>query len=638
MPFAAVNTPSLGLTRLRSVLQDELGDQASVEIHYLNLEVAQALGPGLYAEIAESVMAHNNGLGEWFFRRSAFPDLPDNTDSYFGRYYPRNDPETQAFRQAILKGRDDAEAALPSLITDRRLHEAQLVGMTSLFLQNNASFALARLLKERNPVLFTALGGANCETPMGEEIARNVPWLDFVFSGPALVTLPVLVAHLLQGETRSCQSVPGVFTQENVQDGKTPGPVGEELHIDTEISLDYSSWLEALEKSFPGDEIQPRLLFETSRGCWWGERLQCTFCGLNGTDMPHRGMSPERARRELNQLFRYYPRCRYFEAVDNLLPRDYVQELFSSFKAPSDATIFYEVKANLSEEELEVLSRAGVRRMQAGIEALSSETLKLIRKGTSSFQNINFLKGCLIHNIDAVWNLLVGFPGEKEETFQKYASDLPLLFHLQPPTGVYPVRMDRYSPYFVDPGSFGLDLDPYDFYRMVYPFPKTSLQNLAYHFVDRNSGADHFEAMVRWINGLRGLVDNWQERWCAAPKGSPPRLCFVEGDTRQRVYDSRGKVPLVHELSVNGPLVLQELERPRRIDVVGDRLQSVPGLDAQAEVEALWRLGLVFRDGNQYLGLVMPEQALATSAPELRPLSRRRRQVSRSSLREDGKG
>ena len=33
---------------------------------------------------------------------------------------------------------------------------------------------------------------------------------------------------------------------------------------------------------------------ETARGCWWGERQHCTFCGLNGATMAFRSKTPER--------------------------------------------------------------------------------------------------------------------------------------------------------------------------------------------------------------------------------------------------------------------------------------------------------------------------------------------------------
>jgi len=50
---------------------------------------------------------------------------------------------------------------------------------------------------------------------------------------------------------------------------------------------------------------------------------------------------------------------------------------------------------------------------------------------------------------------------------------------------------DRFSPYHTKAGEFGLDLHPYDFYSLVYPFPERALQNLAYYFIDRNFAAPY---------------------------------------------------------------------------------------------------------------------------------------------------
>ena len=53
-----------------------------------------------------------------------------------------------------------------------------VVGFTSTFQQNTASFALARRLKQRYPEIMTVFGGANFEGEMGLELVRTV--LDFI--------------------------------------------------------------------------------------------------------------------------------------------------------------------------------------------------------------------------------------------------------------------------------------------------------------------------------------------------------------------------------------------------------------------------------------------------------------------------
>ena len=58
--------------------------------------------------------------------------------------------------------------------------------------------------------------------------------------------------------------------------------------------------------------------------------------------------------------------------------------------------------------------------VQPGIESLATPTLKLMRKGTTAFNNIRFLADCAVEGVKPVWNLLVGFPGELAETYEAY--------------------------------------------------------------------------------------------------------------------------------------------------------------------------------------------------------------------------
>ena len=79
------------------------------------------------------------------------------------------------------------------------------------------------------------------------------------------------------------------------------------------------------------DHMKVMLPFETSRGCWWGERHHCTFCGLNGMTMKFRHKSSARAIDELKYLVsRYGNRIRYLAAADNILPNELFQR-FCSF-------------------------------------------------------------------------------------------------------------------------------------------------------------------------------------------------------------------------------------------------------------------------------------------------------------------
>jgi len=417
------------------------------------------------------------------------------------------------FRSRLL----DLRAGLPELFDrlcdEYALADSDIIGFTSMFAQTNASLAMARRVKGRNPDAVAVLGGANCEAPMGAVLARNVPEIDAIFSGPALHAFPDFVRLYLDGGLEAVNDIVGVVTPANVNDSRPAAGVGKDRDIDDFFEPDYSGYLAAFDRArgelSADPDAKPELMFETSRGCWWGQRSHCTFCGLNGLGMGYRAMSPEVALRQFTWLFGLSDQARGFSCTDNILPKNFPREVFSRLPArPAGPAVFYEVKLPLSAKDMAAMARVGVTRVQPGIESLSTETLKLMGKGTTAFLNIQFLKNCVRNGITPEWNLLMGFPGEREEVYRKYIEDIPLLTHLPPPQGAYLVRFDRYSPYFTDPGKYGLELVPMDFYEKAFPFSPEDLHELAYFFRDGGSGT-YQDSAFACLGEVNQLVGQW---------------------------------------------------------------------------------------------------------------------------------
>ena len=604
MPFVALSLPSIALVQLKAIARKRFGDSVSVEEFYFNHDFSHYMGMELYHELTSGLDAYTSGVGDWFFRHVAFPDVPDNTEAFVKRYFPFNDPRTQAVKRLIREKQLGLEAFLDELIDKYNLADSNIAGFTSMFTQNVACFALARKLKERNPDMIIVMGGANCESPMGQEIARNVKQIDFAFSGPALISFPEFVQNAINGEMGKNHSIKGVFSRRNV--GLTvagcEGAAGQELSIDENVPLDYKPFLGALQRNFPNGDVAPVLLFETSRGCWWGEKAHCTFCGLNGSSMAYRSMSPKNAIEMFESLFAYAPEVTRLECVDNILPREYFKEVLDKLNPPPKVTIFYEVKADLSEDDMRILAKAHVRSIQPGVEALATSTLKLMRKGTNAFQNILLLKYCAQYGIIPGWNLLVGFPGEDEDVYKKYVADLPLITHLPPPSGVHPIRFDRYSPYFVKAKEYQLDLAPLDYYGLTYPFPPESLANLAYHFADRNIKAEYFVKMAKWIGKIREKYEGWKSLWMN--RTSQPMLYMSNKGHSKSIFDSRSGKPVEYAISNALAEVITQLGKPKRAHDLNGILSTIPDFTAEEAIAWLQKRGLLFQEGDRYLSLV----------------------------------
>lgn len=610
MPFADLWFPSIALTQLKHVLEERFGQDVRVRILYLNQDIAQHFGVRLYCYISNSLDTNMAALGDWLFRNLAFPGIEENVQTYFQRCFPGEDPATLSKKQTILRKRKGLATFLDRLIAKYSLDSEDLVGFTSMFCQNVASFAMAQRLKNRNPDIITVVGGANCEAPMGPKLAQHIPQLDYVFSGPGLISFPAFVATCLKGKP-STEGIRGVFSKENsaVPAGGVDA-LGEELPIDHYVPLDYRSFLDTLAGNFAASEISPVLTFETSRGCWWGQKAHCTFCGLNGGTMAYRAMSPDKAITLFEDLFQYAPSCTLFNAVDNILPKNYLKDVLPHINPPENVELFYEVKADLSRADVEILARAHVKRIQPGIESLTTSTLKLMRKGTTAFQNLVLLKNCLACGVQPEWNLLIGFPGEREEVFKKYVAVLRHFVHLPPPSDAFHVRFDRYSPYFVEAEKYGLDLHPSDFYSFIYPFDKQVLQNIAYYFSDHNYGAEYIASVSAWSAAVRTQIMNWRSRW--QNRSVPPILEWREKADARVVYDSRSGTVIEHEVDGNASLLLHHLERARSLaDIQG----TFGDFDTVGTLKDLQEKGLVFEEDNRYLSLIAEDIRAQAAEP-----------------------
>jgi hypothetical protein len=160
------------------------------------------------------------------------------------------------------------------------------------------------------------------------------------------------------------------------------------------------------------------------------------------------------------------------------------------------------------------------------------------------------------------------------------------------------VRYDRYSPYFMRPDEYGLQLQPFDFYPLIYPFGDEALGSLAYFFHDTRYDAPHLQALARWMQALWTAVERWRARWSAPER---PRLALRRRDGVATVLDTRGEAPAEHELGAAGLAALEALADPRPVT----DLAGVLGAGWEAELERLDALGLVWREGGRAMSLVL---------------------------------
>ena len=522
MPFAPVHTPSLGLELLKAA-----APARSIRTLYFTIAYARQFGGHLYSMIIDRDMSL---VGEWIFSPALFDTNPADVEPFLSRLAVTGERQLRrAELDALVAARAAARTFVDACAERVLAYDPVLVGLTSVFQQHVASLALARRLKTLVPSVRVVMGGANCDATMGQETAKQFPFLDAVVSGEADAMFGDLVECALAGAPLS--DLPGVIGSGRVQHSASGSVPAGGVRMDDLPVPDFDDFFAEWDRGEPPVENRPKVLFETSRGCWWGEKHHCTFCGLNALSMAFRSKSPERALSELEQLVSRYPGRPVF-VVDNILDMRYVPTLLPALaERRLPVTLFFEVKANLKKAQLRLMRDAGIVDIQPGIESLSGPVLELMRKGVTPLQNIQTLKWCAELGIATHWNWLWGFPLEPVGAYAELEQVVPKLTHLQPPLGCGPIRLDRFSPNFTQHERHGFSaVRPAPGYSDVYPLPLEAIANLAYYF--EGTYADGRDPSS-YTNGLRAAIARWQQVYADSD------LLAVDRGEELWVFDSR---------------------------------------------------------------------------------------------------
>jgi ribosomal peptide maturation radical SAM protein 1 len=605
MPWATLEMPSIQIGVLAADLEQHGFEVRSHSFFVTAAECFAEAGIGTATYQAVAKHGWRAGLGDWIFSSSA------------------NEGEFLALlRDSGLDDKlMDAACRLPALaplLLERcaeELLEADpaIVGFTTSFAQNLSSLALARMLKQRRPSIAIVFGGANCDGPMGAALHRLYDCIDVVVRGEAEPVLPQLCRELLAGGAVTPQ--PGLC----YRDGATSVavPMGATRTPADQLAIpDYHEFFQRIQRSPLRNDILPevRLPIETSRGCWWGRKMHCTFCGLNGSSMVYASKSPQRAWDEVNELARRHARVD-FEAVDNIIDMDYVREFLplvaNARREGQDFTFFYETKANLTHEQVRGMRDAGVNRIQPGIETLSSPILRLMRKGATAMQNIRLLKWAARYGIQVTWNIIYGFPGEPPDEYQRMAELVPSLVHLKPPALVR-LLLQRFSPYHQDPAAWGIRVTgPVPSYRLAYGLSESDLMEVAYDFTfDYADGRDP----ESYVQPLRDAVGLWDDSWRANGFRS---LRYTRGPGFLRIRDLRPGLAkrdyLLSELEAEIYLRCESGATPRAIQasLAAEEIADVEADAIRVFLDSLTSMRLLYAEEGRYLSLALPSNSEA---------------------------
>lgn len=617
MPWVDAGLCPLGAAALKAYLQQR---GVETDVHYFNLRLADRLGLADY-----TVLSRASALWpEWFFAYHLFG--PGGTGELRDRF---EDARALASFRAFARETGLSDERLRALLLREIpsfLDECErsvpwrrygLVGFSSTMYSHAACLVLSRRLKERHGSRI-AFGGPNVEGEMGPAVMEGCGWIDYAVDGEgeeALLALargkagmappPGVTARLASG-LKAGRGAHGVEPTVSPDLARLPTP-------------DHDDFFAQLRRLPRLKELRPLVTVETSRGCWWGQKHHCTFCGIPDAALVYRAMPAKAAARRIWAVHERYGASRVY-TTDLIMGLEHLRELLPELERlrrehDSDLRLFYETKANLTREQLQAMARAGVTEAQAGIESLSTPALRRMRKGVSALQNAQTLKWGLASGVKVIWNYLHGFPGETAAEHERAAELALALTHLQPPAGCGEVRPDRFSPLQQTPAAVGgRAVAPDPVYERLFPKSRFDLRRLAYGFVfTGKTGAPDARAR-RAARKLSDIVRFWGEvfprNFLAARRGPG----FVE------LYDSRplelGASPRYREERLSGleAAAYRACESAAGFPTILAACRS-GGFKASSRAvrAALARLAgerWLLREDDLYLALAIPVQSL----------------------------
>jgi ribosomal peptide maturation radical SAM protein 1 len=615
MPFASLTHPSLALGQFKAQLTSEYIPSL---VHNFNFDFSMKMGELNYELLAKS-KGFNSQLGEWLFSEQAWGKTfgPDEDkfwsqcnivlDTLDGLKNPQKWLKTIK-KELIPEFLDDC---LYTLFNDQ---SPKVIAFTCTFFQTISSLALAKKIKEKYPEVSIVFGGACFHDEMGLELIKKCSFIDAVSIGEADDVFVDLIKSLQSKKLP--EGLQGIVYRDKSGDIKQDAPhvpLSQQL-LDKIPDPDFDEFFHDYDRTglIKDSSLRERVFlpYESSRGCWWGEKQHCTFCGLNNDGLGYRQKSPDRVYKLLQSYADRYPVQRY-DATDNILPVSYYKEFLPLLRdkpitvSGRQVQLFYEIKSNVTAEKVKLMSHAGIRFIQPGIESLSTHVLNQMRKGVKAIHNINLLKQCNKYGVYILWNLLYGFPGETEEDYDEISKIIPYLVHFQPPYGgPRKIELHRFSPYFFEERKDWIEnIRPREWYKGLYPEEDVDIAKVAYYFECDWNNIPGNESYTKVIDQVWAWIDCWRD--------SPqlPRLVFQNlEDGHSTVTDTRLGRYGKWTLDNNETKILELLDDPTPFNQIWGSLKDK--LNSKIELEEILNNfvenGIIFKESKTYLSLAVP--------------------------------
>jgi len=292
-------------------------------------------------------------------------------------------------------------------------YNADIIGISSTFMSLQHIREIAYFTRQNNPTSTIVLGGPLSWTILPSVIFKLVPEIDVIVQGEGEQTFTELIESISKGEDFG--KVAGLFVKHNNSIVFT----GHRARLDGD-AIPMPQW-RLLNKSLAN--MFPFLPIETSRGCPY----KCAYC----SEVHYWGKPPRY--RSLNSILDEIERNVYEFGINTFRFTD------SCFSAPPERaanlcdTIYdrlgrngitikwssYAHIKNLTYSLLEKMKRSGCFALDIGVESGAPQILRRMGRRYSREDIINVSRAAKDLDILTDFNIVVGFPGETDETLNQ---------------------------------------------------------------------------------------------------------------------------------------------------------------------------------------------------------------------------
>lgn len=573
LPWADYIYPSLPIGAIASYARSQ---GIRVDAFHVHLETALSLGLSTYTQFI-------NLSGEAISAAALFPERRQTILRLLGH--------NKSNYLRIIKR---FYSILHRIFLQTDWEQYQVIGFTTDLHQLFSSLLFAQWIKQKSPSLKVVFGGRVASEQLGESILKAFSQVDYCMSGEGEQSFVALMRHLKNPSQLKVQDVPGLIYRETNTIRQNSGIQLKTLHGLPDPDFDHYFNLLQHHRNIQSQHFQPYLPIEGGRGC----THKCAFCGARLQMQGYRFRPAHEVAAQMERMAQRYKIAlfQFFDLRTNPKTDNTLFDLIA--RQHHDYNIFYEIRADIQKKLLISMRRSGVDKVQIGIEAVSTELLRKMNKGTSFIQNLQVLKYCEELEIEHHSNLIFGFPTTTAKDIRNSISNIAFAMAYRPPATISSFGLLDSSLVFQHPAHYGISSIQNDHFlaTLLPPRLRGKLQFLLKTYRLKRPAPDY--------SPLRAALKQWQQRYAQIKRQGTKLLSYRDLGNDLLIEDYRH-----HATTYTLDGMVRELylfcDSIKTYASIRERFSEYQERDIKMVMNKLIKLRLMFREKNSYLSLAI---------------------------------